>query len=208
MKRTLIVRTTLLLVLAMVCAGTPGAHGQGVQRVLASDPGSTQSAPQASQVPPAQPGIGRGDVPGGRQNSMAGMPGMPGMRGQTPGNLERLPKQPVQQAPQGLPSQTAAGQGAFQNLPKQQPVAAMDGMGAMSRAVDQGLTMREVLFILSIQDALQVMTELLSVQERLLADPKGSEKEYLRKELARIRDQAHKITGDYRAVMSGQLRGD
>jgi hypothetical protein len=129
------------------------------------------------------------------------------MRGQTPGNFERLPQQPVQQSAQVLPPQTVAGQRAFQNLP-QQPMASMGGMGGMGRSMDQGLTMREVLYVLSIQDALQVMTELLAVQEKLLADPKGAEKEHLRKELARIKEQARKITGDYREVLSGQLRGD
>jgi hypothetical protein len=72
--------------------------------------------------------------------------------------------------------------------------------------MDQGLTMREVLYILSIQDALQVMTELLAIQEKLIAGPKGLEKEQLQRELAQIKERVRRITGDYREVMSGQLR--
>jgi hypothetical protein len=68
--------------------------------------------------------------------------------------------------------------------------------------------MREVLFVLSLQDALQVMTELLVIQEKLLSDPKAPEKESLRKELTRIKGQVRKISADYREVLSGQLRGD
>ena len=83
----------------------------------------------------------------------------------------------------------------------------MQPMGAMgTRTMDQGLTMREVLYILSIQDALQVMAELLAIQEKLVAEPKAAEKESLRKELARIKEQARKISADYREVLSGQLR--
>ena len=84
----------------------------------------------------------------------------------------------------------------------------MGGMGSTGRSSDQGLTMREVLYILSLQDALQVMTELLAIQEKLLADPKASEKESLRKELTRIKGQVRKISADYREVLSGQLRGE
>jgi hypothetical protein len=61
---------------------------------------------------------------------------------------------------------------------------------------------------LSLQDALQVMTELLAIQEKLVAEPKAAEKESLRKELARIKEQARKISADYREVLSGQIRGD
>ena len=78
----------------------------------------------------------------------------------------------------------------------------------MPGATDQGLTMREVLYIMSLQDALQVVTDLLAVQEKLLADPKAPEKESLRKELARIKEQTRKISNDYREVLSGRLRGE
>jgi hypothetical protein len=74
--------------------------------------------------------------------------------------------------------------------------------------MDQGLGMREVLYIMSLQDALQAVTDLLAVQEKLMADPKGSEKESLRKELARIKEQTRKISSDYREVLSGRLRGE
>jgi hypothetical protein len=114
---------------------------------------------------------------------MGGMTGMPGMRGQAAASTAQVPLQ----APQGNPQQT---------------------MAPMGRTMDQGLTMREVLYVLSLQDALQVMTELLAIQEKLVAEPKAAEKESLRKELARIKEQARKISADYREVLSGQIRGD
>jgi hypothetical protein len=130
---------------------------------------------------------------------MTGMTGMAGMRGQAAGTAE--------QVPQRLPSQPGIGPAGSQGYP-QQPMASMGGMGPTGRPADQGLTMREALYILSLQDALQVMTELLAIQEKLLADPRASEKESLRKELARIKGQVRKISADYREVLSGQVRGE
>jgi hypothetical protein len=52
------------------------------------------------------------------------------------------------------------------------------------------------------------MAELLAIQEKLIAGPKGLEKEQLQKELTQIKERVRRITGDYREVMSGQLRGE
>ena len=198
MKKNLIFRTALLLVLAMLYAGTPGTHGPGIRSVLAAESGTSQPALQPPKAIPAQPGFNQGGSQADRPRS-TGMGGMAGMRGQAAGTTE--------QAPQRLPALPATGPGASQGYP-QQPAASMGGMGSTGRGSDQGLTMREVLYILSLQDALQVMTELLAIQEKLLADPKASEKESLRKELTRIKGQVRKISADYREVLSGQLRGE
>ncbi len=80
------------------------------------------------------------------------------------------------------------------------------GAGGMGTA-DQGLTMREVLYIMSLQDAMQVIADLLAVQERLI-DPKPPEKESLRREMVRIKERTRKISDDYREVLSGRLRGE
>ena len=190
MKKNLIFRTALLLALTMLYAGTPGTHGVEIPSVFAAESGPSQPAPQPPKVSPAQPGFNQGGSQTDRPKStpgMGGMSGMSGMRGPAAASAAQAPLQSAQQAPQSYP---------------QQPMA------SMGRPTEQGLTMREVLFVLSLQDALQVMTELLAIQEKLLSDPKAPEKESLRKELTRIKGQVRKISADYREVLSGQLRGD
>ncbi len=199
MKRGMIPpRAALLMVPVFFLAGTLAVEGPDMRIVLAAESGPSQPA-QASPVLPAPPGVVRGRLPAEQPRSMSGMAGMPGMRGQTATKPEPVP--------QGYQTQPAMGPGSAQGS-QMQPVAPMGAMGAMGRTMDQGLTMREVLYILSIQDALQVMTELLAIQEKLIAGPKGLEKEQLQKELAQIKERVRRITGDYREVMSGQLRGE
>jgi hypothetical protein len=180
MKKNLTVLLALLLALAIPLPNAVETIGIGNRNATAAEPGQPQPAPQPPKVFPAPPGTGKSDSQADRPRSMTGMAGM---RGPAAASTAQVPLQ----APQGYP---------------QQPIA------PMGRTMDQGLTMREVLYILSLQDALQVMTELLAIQEKLLADPKASEKESLRKELTRIKGLARKISADYREVLSGQLRGE
>ena len=195
MKRNLTVLLALLLALAIPLPNAVETIGIGNRNATAAEPGQPQPVQQPPQVVPAQPGIGKSGSQADRPRSNTGMGGMAGMRGQAAANAGQVPQRPP------------AGQGASQGYAPQ-PTASMGGMGPTGRSVDQGLTMREVLYVLSLQDALQVMTELLAVQEKLLADPKGPEKEVLRKELTRIKEKARKIAGDYRDVLSSQLRGE
>jgi hypothetical protein len=191
MKRGMTRRAALLIIPAILLAGILALHGPGMRIVFAAESGTPQPAPQAAPVLPAPPGAVRGRLPVEQPRSMSGMAGMPGMRGQTATKTEP--------APPGYQTQSTIGPGNTQMQP----------MGAMgTRSMDQGLTMREVLYILSIQDALQVMAELLAIQEKLIAGPKGLEKEQLQKELTQIKERVRRITGDYREVMSGQLRGE
>jgi hypothetical protein len=195
MKRKLIVLLALLLALVFPISNGLETIAIGNREATAAEPAPPQPGQQAPQVVPAQPGIGKSGSQADRPRSTTGMGGMAGMRGQAAAAAEQTPQR------------SAIGPGASQGYP-QQPTASMGGMGPAGRSTDQGLTMREVLYILSLQDALQVMTELLAIQEKLLADPKASEKESLRKELTRIKGQVRKISADYREVLSGQLRGE
>lgn len=197
MKRDVARRAALLILPALLLAGIPAVHGPGTRIVLAAEPGTPQPAPQAAPVLPTPARTGRVSPPAEQPRSMSGMAGMRGMRGQ--------PSAKAEPAPPGYQTQPAMGPGS---APKQ-PAAPMGAMGAMgNRTTDQGLTMREVLYILSIQDALQVMAELLAVQEKLIAGPKELDREHLRRELARVREQVRRITSDYREVISGQFRGE
>jgi hypothetical protein len=197
MKRNLTVLLALLLALAITLPNAVETIGIGNRNATAAEPAPAQPVQQTPQVFPAQPGIGKSSSQADRPKSMTGMAGM---RGQAAATAE--------QTPQRFSSQPPIGPGASQGYLRQPTAASMGGMEPTGRSTDQGLTMREVLYILSLQDALQVMTELLAIQEKLLADPKASEKESLRKELTRIKGLARKISADYREVLSGQLRGE
>lgn len=179
MNRCLTVLLALLLALVLPLPNALETIAIGNRNATAADPAPPQPAPQPPKVFPAPPGTGKSDSQADRPRSMTGMAGM---RGPAAASTAQVPLQ----APQGYPQQ----------------------MAPMGRTMDQGLTMREVLYVLSLQDALQVMTELLAFQEKLVAEPKAAEKESLRKELARIKEQARKISADYREVLSGQIRGD
>lgn len=197
MKRGTTCRAALLIIPVVFGAVILAVHGPGMRIALAAEPGTPQPAPQATQALPAPSRTGRGSLPAEQPRSISGMAGMPGMRGPTTTKAEQIPLR-----------QPTMGPGSAQS-PQNQPMAPMGGMGAMStRTMVQGLTMREVLYILSIQDALQVMAELLAIQEKLIAGPKELDREHLRRELARIKEQVRRITGDYREVMSGHFRGE
>jgi hypothetical protein len=180
---------------------------------------------------PAQPGTGQGTFQGYPRMSMMGMGGMTGMSGPAAATVDPAASQAPQQPPQNFPPQPAIGQGAWQGY-QQAPMTGMGGMGCMggmsgmggmgsmmgggmnmsasgmNHNMDQGLTMREVLYIMSMQDALQAITDVIQVQEKLMGNVSPAEKESARQELKRIKEKTRKIALDYRGVLSGQLRSE
>jgi hypothetical protein len=84
----------------------------------------------------------------------------------------------------------------------------MAPQSGMEDNMDPGLTVREVLYILSMQDAMRLLTDMIEVQEKLMGNISPAEKEPIRKELMRIREKTRKIGQDSRGVLSGQLRGE
>lgn len=180
-------KTSALLIAAFLVLTAPdsgllGIPDGGSAHLWAAEADPSTSSPQSARGIPSQAATA-----GPRDQRQAPMAGMPGMRGQAPANAGRQP----QQAP---PQPIAAG------------MTGIPGAGGMGTA-DQGLTMREVLYIMSLQDAMQVIADLLAVQERLI-DPKPPEKESLRREMVRIKERTRKISDDYREVLSGRLRGE
>ncbi len=87
----------------------------------------------------------------------------------------------------------------------------MGGMGMQTSAqqmghyMDQGLTMRDTLFILSMQDALQLVMDMARIQEKMMESASAREKEKLRKEIEQLRDRTKKVMQDYRGYMAGQI---
>jgi hypothetical protein len=78
----------------------------------------------------------------------------------------------------------------------------------MADNMDPGLSVREVLYIMSMQDAVQLLTDMIEVQEKLMGKISPAERESIRQELKRIRENTRKIGLEYRGVLSGQLRSE
>jgi hypothetical protein len=231
MKRNLTVLLVLLLALGLPLPNSLETIAIGNRSATAAEPVPSQPVQQAPQLYPAQPGFGPGSFPGYPLMPLMAMGGMTGMSGQAATNPEQASPQPLQSAPQNFPTQPAIGQGAWQGY-QQAPMTGMGGMGCMGgmsgmggmgnmmgggmnmsasgmgHNMDQGLTMREVLYIMSMQDALQAITDMIQVQEKLMGSVSPAERESIRQELKRIKEKTRKIAMDYRGVLSGQLRSE
>jgi hypothetical protein len=228
MKRNLTVLLVLLLALAFPLPDALETIAIGNRSATAAESVASQQVQQMPQSFPAQPGTGQGTFQGYPRMSMMAMGGMTGMSGQAATTPEQASPQPLQPAPQNFPPQPAIGQGAWQGY-QQAPTTGMGGMGGMgcmggmgsmmgggmnmsasgmNHNMDQGLTMREVLYIMSMQDALQAITDMIQVQEKLMGNVSPAEKESARQELKRIKEKTRKIALDYRGVLSGQLRSE
>ena len=78
----------------------------------------------------------------------------------------------------------------------------------MADNMDPGLTVREVLYIMCMQDAMQLLTDMIEIQEKLMGKVSPAEREPIRQELRRIRENTRRIGLDYRGALSGQLRSE
>ncbi len=76
----------------------------------------------------------------------------------------------------------------------------------MEDNMDFGLTVREMLYILSMQDAMHLLTDIILIQERLIGGVGPAEKESIRQELKRIRQEIRKIASDYRGAFLSPSR--
>ncbi|MFB3884239.1 MAG: hypothetical protein ACE144_03360 [Thermodesulfobacteriota bacterium] len=130
----------------------------------------------------------------------------------------------VQGGPFNQPNPSWMNQGMMQGGQSMQMMPMRCGMGnmmgnmmsgsmpmnqpEMSHNMDQGLTMRDILYILSMQDALQVIAEVVQIQEKLMAATNSRDKEVLRKEMDGIKEKTKNLLSDYRKMISGQIRGD
>jgi hypothetical protein len=76
--------------------------------------------------------------------------------------------------------------------------------GGMGMNMDQPMTMREILYILSMQDALQILRDVLSIQEKILEGNRPQDKKTLLRELKSAQDRLTKLSGDYRGMIAGK----
>jgi hypothetical protein len=76
--------------------------------------------------------------------------------------------------------------------------------GGMGMNMDQPMTMREILYILSMQDALQIIKDVLSIQGKILESDRGQDKKALLRDLKSAQDRLTKLSGDYRGMIAGK----
>jgi hypothetical protein len=76
----------------------------------------------------------------------------------------------------------------------------------MEDNMDAGLTGREVLYIMCMLDAMQLLKDIIQVQQRLTGNVGPVEKESIRQELKRIREATRQIGLDYRGALASQYR--
>lgn len=146
-------------------------------------PGTQGPGPWTSQQPVQGPGWGWGAQQPGMNPMMGG--GMGGMTGG--GCMGGM-----------MGSSMGGGMGAMTGN-------AMGGASAgMAMNMDQPMTMREILYILSMQDALQVLKDVLSIQERILESNRPDDKKALLRELKNAQDRLTKLSSDYRGMIAGK----
>lgn len=66
--------------------------------------------------------------------------------------------------------------------------------------MDPGITPREAVYILSMQDALQIIQDITQVQEKLLSGASPADKDSLRHELKGINERARRLSRDFRGA--------
>ncbi len=160
----------------------------------------TQAQQAAPQLQPAQSRQGAAAV----QNPQPGLQAGPV---QPSSGQPQIPfAQPQNQQQNMMPT---SGMGCMMGG---MPMGGMNGMsgmsgisatGGMGHTMDQGLTMREIVYIVSMQDALQVLSDMIQFQERVI-ESTGPKKDDLRKELAKMKDKTQKLSSDYRAILTSQ----
>jgi hypothetical protein len=82
----------------------------------------------------------------------------------------------------------------------------MGPTSGMEDNMDLGLTVHEVLYIMCMQDLMQLLKDMIRVQEKLIGAVGPAEKESIRQELKRIREGTRRIGLDYRSALLSQLR--
>lgn len=84
----------------------------------------------------------------------------------------------------------------------------MMGQGGMGMNMDQPMTMREILYILSMQDTLQIVKDVLSIQEKILTSNSQKDKGALLKEIKSAQERLTKLLSDYRGMLTGKIKSD
>ncbi len=177
------IKNTVLIALLVFAIFAGYSNSQNITKdsVTAASPQNQQAAaPVQSPQPGFQAGLAQ-NVPVQQQN--------PGVQ---------LPNQQQNTMPMG-------GMGCMMGGMNMSGMSGMGGTGGMGHTMDQGLTMREIVYIVSMQDALQVLNDIIQFQEKVIENA-GPKKEGMRKELAQMKEKTQKLASDYRSILTSQTR--
>ena len=196
---------------AQVPQGQPQLPNQNLQQALQGN----QTEPMQGQIPSqilppgSQPAVqpyataNPGTMNMGTGNSGMGNMGMGGcgmmgnMGGMGMGNMGGM----------GMGNMGMGGMGmGGMNMPQGTMNMPQSGLG---HTMDQGLTMKEIVFIVSMQDALQLMSDMIRIQEQLMdASTSSQKKTELRQDLAQVKEKTRKLIADYRGMLTNQVKSD
>ncbi len=87
-------------------------------------------------------------------------------------------------------------------------MCSMCSMGSMGHTMDHGqeLTLKDILTYMSMNDMLQLLSDIIRVQEKMADTLTNRERAVLRKELMGIKDKTEKLILENRSMISGRSR--
>ena len=181
------------LVQALQTQQTDQTKGQVPSQIL--PPGSQSAVQPNATVNPAMPNMGMSNT-GMSNMGMGNMNGMgmgnSGMGCGMMGNMGGMGNMGMGMGNMGM------GTGGM-NMPQ-------SGLG---HTMDQGLTMKEIVFIVSMQDALQLMSDMIRIQEQFMdTNTSNQKKDELKQDLAQIKEKTRKLMADYRGMLTSQVKSD
>lgn len=166
---------------------TDQTQGQVPSQVL--PPGSQAAVQPNATVNPAMPNMGMSNMGMGNSGMGCGMMGNMGGMGNMGMGMGNM----------------GMGMGGM-NMPQGNMTMPQSGLG---HTMDQGLTMKEIVFIVSMQDALQLMSDMIRIQEQLMdTNTSNQKKDDLKQDLAQIKEKTRKLMADYRGMLTNQVKSD
>ena len=80
------------------------------------------------------------------------------------------------------------------------------GASAMSHNMSQGLGMKDIMQIMTMQDTLQIVADMLKIQEQLAEETKGARSSRLKRDIQDLRERAKQAVTDLKSFVAEQSR--
>lgn len=209
MDRNLRLAGVFLVALAVFVAGRVGWKVANAQRDAGTVEryGKVMPLPASLQGQPAAAGQEAGASKPPQTPTVSGQAAQTGM---TPQGAQSSQQSAASQGQSSTGMQMPMMCGMMGGMGNMGTMGNMSGMGnsSLSHNMDQGLTMREILYIVSMQDTLQAMQDMVRIQEKLVAGVNPDDRDSIRKEMDQINDRLKKLVSDYRGIITSRVRGE
>ncbi len=129
---------------------------------------------------------------------------------QQPSTINVVPNPKQEQAGDTSPVSQVVPQGQQTSpmLCPMMPMGTMCSMGSMGHSMDHGeeLTLKDILTYMSMNDILQLLSDMIRVQEKMADTLTKQERAALKKELMGLKDKTEKLILENRSMISGRSR--